>query len=56
MLKIVSENFIYALLLFLSLFLKISRWVPLYCWELGRIIMDNKLNDEVHACFGHFGK
>ena len=29
MLKIVSENFIHALLLFLSLFLKISRWVPL---------------------------
>ena len=29
MLKIVSENFIYALLLFLGLFLKISRWVPL---------------------------
>ena len=30
MLKIVSENFIHALLLFLGLFLKISRWVPLY--------------------------
>ena len=29
MLKIVSENFIHALLLFLGLFLKISRWVPL---------------------------
>ena len=29
MLKIVSENFIHALLWFLSLFLKISRWVPL---------------------------
>ena len=29
MLKIVSENFIQALLLFLGLFLKISRWVPL---------------------------
>ena len=28
MLKIVSENFIHALLLFLGLFLKISRWVP----------------------------
>ena len=28
-LKIVSENFIHALLLFLCLFLKISRWVPL---------------------------
>ena len=30
MLKIVSENFIHALLLFLGLFLKISRWVPLH--------------------------
>ena len=29
MLKIVSENFIHALLLFLGLFRKISRWVPL---------------------------
>ena len=29
MLKIVSENFIHALLLFLGLFLQISRWVPL---------------------------
>ena len=28
--KIVSENFIHSLLLFLGLFLKISRWVPLY--------------------------
>ena len=28
MLKIVSENFIHALLLFLGLFLNISRWVP----------------------------
>ena len=28
MLKIVSENFIHALLLVLGLFLKISRWVP----------------------------
>ena len=30
MLKIVSENCIHALLLFLGLFLKISRWVPLF--------------------------
>ena len=30
MLKIVSENFIHALVLFLGLFLKISRWVPLF--------------------------
>ena len=29
MLKIVSENFIHALLLLLGLFLEISRWVPL---------------------------
>ena len=29
MLRIVSENFIHALLLFFGLFLKISRWVPL---------------------------
>ena len=39
MLKIVSENFIHALLLFLGLFLKISRWVPLIrgdrCGELA---------------------
>ena len=30
MLKIVSENFIHALLLLLGLFLKISRWVLLF--------------------------
>ena len=30
MLKIVSKNFSHALLLSLGLFLKISRWVPLY--------------------------
>ena len=35
MLKIVSENFIHALLLFLGLFLKISRWVPL--WRLKNV-------------------
>ena len=29
MLKMASETFIHALLLFLGLFLKISRWVPL---------------------------
>ena len=29
MLKIVLENFIHALLLFLGRFLNISRWVPL---------------------------
>ena len=29
MLKIASESFTHALLLFLGLFLKISRWVPL---------------------------
>ena len=34
MLKIVSESCIHALLLFLGLFLKISRWVPLH--ELQR--------------------
>ena len=34
MLKIVSENFIHALLLFLGLFLKISRWVPLGVYQL----------------------
>ena len=39
MLKIVSENFIHALLLFLGLFLKISRWVPLK--RLGKIIREN---------------
>ena len=33
-LKIVSENFIHAFLLFLRLFLKISRWVPLFFEEL----------------------
>ena len=30
MLKMASESFIHALLLFLGLFLKISRWVPLH--------------------------
>ena len=30
MLKMVSERFILALLFFLGLFRKISRWVPLY--------------------------
>ena len=30
MLKMASKSFIHALLLFLGLFLKISRWVPLY--------------------------
>ena len=30
MLKMVSESFIYALLLFLGLFLNISCWVPLH--------------------------
>ena len=30
MLKIVSENFIHALLLLVGLFLKISPWVPLH--------------------------
>ena len=29
-LKMASESFIHALLLFLGLFFKISRWVPLY--------------------------
>ena len=33
MLKIVSENFIHALLLFLGLFLKISRCVPLKSYK-----------------------
>ena len=36
MLKIVSKNFIYALLLFLGLFLKIFRWVPLHINTLIR--------------------
>ena len=35
MLKIVSENFIHDLLLFLGLFLKISRWVPLYLTSIS---------------------
>ena len=37
MLKIVSENFIHALLLFLGLFLKISRWVPLQKGAAGTL-------------------
>ena len=37
MLKIVSENFIHALLLFLGLFLKISRWVPLSVGGRGEL-------------------
>ena len=40
MLKIVSENFIHALLLFLGPFLKISRWVPLYS-DLYEIVHPN---------------
>ena len=33
MLKMDSQSFIHALLLFLGLFLKMSRWVPLTTWE-----------------------
>ena len=39
MLKIVSENFIHALLLFLGLFLKISRWVPLFLPQLKEVLI-----------------
>ena len=37
-LKIVSENFIHALLWFFSLFLKISRWVPLASEIISRTL------------------
>ena len=42
MLKIVSENFIHALLLFLGLFLKISRWVPLSVDKIPRCEHSNE--------------
>ena len=46
LLKIVSENFIHALLLFLGLFLKISRWVPLIVGEVDVIdLIQCRLND-----------
>ena len=40
MLKMASKSFIHALLLFLGLFLKISRWVPLYS-DLYEIVHPN---------------
>ena len=48
MLKIVSENFIHALLLFLGLFLKISLWVPLKVFihlivSFDKLAFSNKL-------------
>ena len=43
MLKIVSENCIHALLLYLGLFLKISRWVPLH--ELQRTANVGSIED-----------
>ena len=43
MLKIVSENFIHALLLFLGLFLKISRWVPLYQLSFPEFTMARRI-------------
>ena len=39
MLKMASKSFIHALLLFLGLFLKISRWVPLYMFLSGFIFV-----------------
>ena len=45
MLKIVSENFIHALLLFLGLFLKISRWVPLVSkFKMIGMLLEHLLN------------
>ena len=43
MLKIVSESCIHALLLYLGLFLKISRWVPLH--ELQRTANVGSIED-----------
>ena len=50
MLKIVSENFIHALLLFLGLFLKISRWVPL------RLKRTDKFFNSAQTDNGHANK
>ena len=39
MLKMASESFIHALLLFLGLFLKITGWVPLYATWNCQVIL-----------------
>ena len=49
--KIVSENFIHALLLFLGLFRKISRWVP-----LRFIIILDFFENELHVNLRNFCK
>ena len=60
MLKMASESFIHALLLFLDLFLKISRWVPLWlvcsldhehngkCDECGSILSSRLWGGALH--------
>ena len=56
LLKIVSENFIHALLLFLGLFLKISRWVPLLYYDLQLTTVKNTLVRHlglIHDDFSH---
>ena len=51
MLKIVSENFIHALLLFLGLFLKISRWVPLsLAPTLENVRVTEMFESQLYAC------
>ena len=44
-----SESFIYALLLLLGLFLKISRWVPLNLYS-GVFETDSKLYVSYNSC------
>ena len=48
MLKIVSENFIHALLLCLGLFLKISRWVPLKK-HMRKLCINGKISTDPHC-------
>ena len=49
MLKMASESFIHALLLFLGLFLKISRWVPLH--ELQRTANVGSIEDLISKLY-----
>ena len=45
MLKMGSESFVHGLLLFLGLFLKISRWVPLYLVCISKLVL--KFRDQL---------
>jgi len=46
MLRMASESFIYTLLLFLGLLLKISRWVPLVICRSGNELWANKKEEQ----------